>query len=122
MSGTLQEAQSFQYARLSMEKTPKNKPWLSKEEEAVLKDALQQGKAAEEFVWDMEQPDKCQAADTENAPSACRTGGRRGNDSGGENGKTERGTPVGQCCGRGKNMNIGQKERENGFSVSWSCA
>lgn len=58
MSGTLQEAQSFQYARLSMEKTPKNKTWVSKEEEGVLKDALKRGKAAEEFVWDMDQPDR----------------------------------------------------------------
>lgn len=30
VSGTLQEAQSFQYARLSMEKTPKTKPGCQK--------------------------------------------------------------------------------------------
>lgn len=58
MSDTLQEAQCFQYARLSMEKNPKCKTWVLKEEEGVLKDALKQDKAAGKFVWDMDQPDK----------------------------------------------------------------
>lgn len=35
-----------------------------------------------------------------------------------ENRKIERGTPVGRGSGRGNNINIGSKERENGFSVS----
>lgn len=39
-------------------KNPKNKTWVSKEEEGVLKDALKQGKAAEKFVWALDQPDK----------------------------------------------------------------
>lgn len=40
---------------------------MSKEEEEVLKDALRQGKVAERFVWEMDQGDTWQAADTDNA-------------------------------------------------------
>lgn len=68
MSGTLQEAQSFKKTRLSMGKKKKRKITLvSKEEEEVLKDALRQGKVAERFVWEMDQGDNWQAADTDNA-------------------------------------------------------
>lgn len=51
---------------------------MSKEEEGVLKDALKQGKAAEKFVWDMDQPNKRQAADTDNALQCLKNWGKEG--------------------------------------------
>lgn len=55
MSGTLQEAQSFRYTRLSMKKYINKITLVSKKEEEVLKDVLlRQGKVAEHFVWQMD--------------------------------------------------------------------